>query len=63
MTERTGYSLDQVTAFLLGVWLFAHWKDGIQYVGTSGTTYAEVAREPGKYMKIAGVKVNVEPPF
>ena len=22
-----------------GVWLFAWWKDGVQYVGTCGTTY------------------------
>jgi len=24
-----------------GVWLYAHYKGGVQYVGTCGTTYAE----------------------
>ena len=30
-----------------GVWLFAWWKDGVQYVGTSGKTLAEVYKELG----------------
>lgn len=50
-----GYSLLQVDSFVKGVWLFAHWKDGEQWVGTSNTRYAEVLRDPGKYMKMAGV--------
>lgn len=28
-----------------GVWLFAWWKDGVQYVGTSGKTLKEAYKE------------------
>ena len=28
-----------------GIWLFAWWKDGVQYVGTSGRTLAEAYKE------------------
>lgn len=24
--------------YIEGLWAFAHWKDGVQYVGTCGTT-------------------------
>jgi len=30
-----------------GIWLFAWWKDGVQYVGTSGRTLAEAYKELG----------------
>ena len=32
-----------------GLWKYAHWQDGVQYVGTMGTT-----------LKAATEKVNVE---
>lgn len=35
-------SPDYLEGFLEGVWAFAHWKDGIQYVGTTGTMFSEV---------------------
>ncbi len=35
-------SLDYLEGFLKGVWAFAHWKDGYQYVGTTGTLFSEV---------------------
>jgi len=28
-----------------GIWLFAWWKDGVQYVGTSGRTLKEALKE------------------
>ena len=28
-----------------GVWLYAWWKDGVQYVGTSGKTYIQAITE------------------
>lgn len=30
-----------------GIWLFAWWKDGVQYVGTSGRTLEEAYKELG----------------
>lgn len=30
-----------------GIWLFAWWKDGVQYVGTSGRTLQEAYKELG----------------
>ena len=30
-----------------GIWLFAWWKDGVQYVGTSGKTLEEAYKELG----------------
>ena len=35
-------SPDYIEGFLYGVKLFAHWKDGIEYVGVCGKTYLEV---------------------
>jgi len=28
-----------------GIWLYAWWKDGVQYVGTTGRTLAEALKE------------------
>ena len=28
-----------------GIWLYAWWKDGVQYVGTTGKTLAEALKE------------------
>lgn len=28
-----------------GIWLFAWWKDGVQYVGTTGRTLKEALKE------------------
>jgi len=30
-----------------GIWLFAWWKDGVQYVGVSGRTLKEAYKELG----------------
>ncbi len=30
-----------------GIWLFAWWKDGVQYVGTSGRTLEQAYKELG----------------
>lgn len=30
-----------------GIWLFAWWKDGVQYVGTCGTTLEKALKEYG----------------
>ena len=30
-----------------GIWLFAWWKEGVQYVGTSGRTLEEAYKELG----------------
>ena len=30
-----------------GIWLFAWWKDGVQYVGTTGTTLKDALKEWG----------------
>ncbi len=42
-------SYEQITAYYEGkregVRLFAWWKDGLQYVGTYGTTLAEALKE------------------
>ena len=35
-------SVDWLDGFIKGVWAFAHWKDGSQYVGTTGTLFNEV---------------------
>jgi len=37
-------SPDYIEGFLFGVMLFAYWKDGVQFVGTCGTTYVEVLK-------------------
>lgn len=63
-SEGTGdvpYTLAQVEAFIKGVWLFAYWKDGVQYVGTTGTTYREVLLYPAKYMRMAEIRPEVQP--
>lgn len=28
-----------------GIWLYAHWKDGVPYVGTTGRTLEEAQRD------------------
>ncbi len=38
-------SPDYIEGFLNGVKFFAHWKDGVEYVGTCGKTYLEVLAE------------------
>ena len=38
-------SLDYLEGFEKGVWAFAHWKDGTQYVGTTGHLFSEVQEE------------------
>jgi len=35
-------SLDWLDGFAKGVWAFAHWKDGVQYVGTTGTLLKDI---------------------
>ena len=35
-------SKDWIEGFLKGVWAFAHWKNGVQYVGTTGNLFSEV---------------------
>ncbi len=37
-----GKSADYLAGFLQGVYTFAWMKDGIYYVGTTGTIYADV---------------------
>jgi len=33
---------DFLDGFERGCWAFAHWKDGVQYVGTTGNLFSEV---------------------
>jgi hypothetical protein len=40
-----GKSLDFIDGFIKGVWLFAHWSDGEQYVGTCGTKFKDVVED------------------
>ena len=35
-------SSEWLDGFEKGVWAFAHWKDGTQYVGTTGTLLKDV---------------------
>jgi hypothetical protein len=42
-TPYTNRSIDWLEGFLEGVLTFAHWKDGCQYVGTTGTLFSEVS--------------------
>jgi len=37
-----GKSLDYLEGFEKGAWAFAHWEDGVQYVGTTGALFSEV---------------------
>ena len=38
-----------------GIWLFAWWKDGVQYVGTSGKSLREAYKELGlEYPPVRG---------
>ena len=37
--------IDFISAFISGVELFAWWKDGTQYVGTTGTSLKEAKKE------------------
>lgn len=40
---------DELVAFMIGaehaLYTFAHWKDGVMYVGISGKTYKEAIQE------------------
>ena len=38
-------SPDYIEGFLNGAKLFAHWKNGVEYVGACGTTFLEVLAE------------------
>lgn len=44
MTER-----DEINLYYDGVkeglWKYAHWQDGVQYVGTMGTTLSEACKK------------------
>lgn len=40
---------DYIDGFIAGMRAFAWWKDGVQYVGTCGTTLKEVIAEADKY--------------
>lgn len=44
-------SPDYIEGFLNGVKLFSHWKDGVEYVGTCGTTYIEVLTKVNELLK------------
>ncbi len=46
-----GKSAEWLDGFIKGAWAFAHWKDGEQYVGTTGTTYKEVVEIVKKIAK------------
>ena len=35
-------SLDFLEGFERGAWAFAHWKEGVQYVGTTGGLFSDV---------------------
>lgn len=43
--QLKGKSPDYIEGFMSGVKLFAHWKDGIEYVGSCGKTYQSVLKE------------------
>lgn len=46
---------DYIEGFLNGVKLFAHWKDGIEYVGTCGKMYSEVLTSANELLQEAEV--------
>ena len=39
--ECRGKSNDFIDGYVRALWAFAWWKDGVQYVGTTGTTLKE----------------------
>lgn len=42
MTQR---SQDYLEGFKEGIKMYAWWKDGVQYIGTTGTTLKEALKE------------------
>ena len=50
-----GKSKDFLEGFEAGAWAFAHWKDGIQYVGTTGGLFSAVQQA------IYKIKNNIPP--
>jgi len=43
--EENFYNIGYCNGYLDALKLFAHWRDGIQYVGTSGMTLKEAIEE------------------
>jgi len=39
------YKLSHENGVIEGLAMYAHWKDGVQYVGTSGTTLEEAIKK------------------
>ena len=46
-----GMSYKWVLGFKVGLTVFAHWKSGVQYVGTCGTTLQSVLTEIDEYIE------------
>jgi len=54
LTEAERESLtDYQRGWIDGVWLYAWWKDGTAYVGTTGRTYAQAV---GEFLRQDGVR-------
>lgn len=38
------WTTDYLRGYLDALWSYAHWKDGVAYVGSSGKTYKEAEK-------------------
>ncbi len=46
-----GESKDFLRGYIAGLWLYAWWKDGVEYVGTSATLLKVTIKEAKKIWK------------